>query len=414
MDDARFDHLTRHLARRISRRTALGAGLGAGLVGLAGRLARRAAAQPATPSLAAAPATLRTGGQVVGLAPDGRAVAALTSDGLCLFAVPTGTRRVCGDLAGRQIQVEPAYVAWSPDSRRLALAETTLRTFRDGDLWLMTAATGQLTDLTPDGFHNRPYFSLSGQKPISGTAYEDVLPAWSPDGTALAFSRSPFVDGNRAGTVLVVRRTAGGPVRTVTTVSPDLPGALVYGLAWAPDGRTLYYTDLDPTHDATKTGVYAVGVDGTGQRKLLGVDRRHGAPLILGVGATGTWALIGYTTGAPVPQPDTITYALLALPGGRVTVLTPRAGATPSLTIPAATFSPAGTTLLYAVQPASGGGARLIARDLTTGAETVVATVPRLVVSTLGQGLTWARNGTVAAQTARDAVTLVALAPRPR
>jgi Tol biopolymer transport system component len=49
-------------------------------------------------------------------------------------------------------------VVWSPDSTRIVFSEQTFVTFKDGDLWVMDAATGTLTNLTDDNYTDAIFF----------------------------------------------------------------------------------------------------------------------------------------------------------------------------------------------------------------------------------------------------------------
>jgi len=68
--------------------------------------------------------------------------------------------------------------------------------------------------------------------------------AWAPDGSAIAFTRSPR-DGHAPCAILIMAST-GGQER----LAGHCRAALTSRLSWAPDGRTLYFSDA-----ATKGGV---------------------------------------------------------------------------------------------------------------------------------------------------------------
>src|SRR5579884_4035843 len=302
-------------------------------------------ASPGGPSAAGKP----LGGRVIGLSPDGSAIATLSVDRkkLCVLAAATLAQRVCADLVAHQLDPKSEFISWSPDGTRLAIAEDAFVTLLDGDLWVMDARTGKLTDVTPDALHGKPFLAVDGA--VTGTNHVDVTPAWSPDGTMIAFSRSTFVDGVPRGNTLAVVPAAGGTVRTVLQVTSAEPGVLYYGIAWAPDGHTLYYSYMDVSSTNPVSGIYAVGVDGTHRRKLLGRSPTLGRPAIVQVNATGRTGLVLYPdalAGFSVRGP---IYATLDLRTGKASPLSPPAGSPQLSWVNLATFSPDGRSLLLGV-----------------------------------------------------------------
>jgi len=81
------------------------------------------------------------------------------------------------------------------------------------------------------------------------------MPAWSPDGTKLAFARG--WDGN-----VWVRDLETGEERAVTT-----SGLNDQSLDWSPDGRWLLYTKRDGNY--TRADLWRVPADGPGEEKPL-------------------------------------------------------------------------------------------------------------------------------------------------
>ena len=76
---------------------------------------------------------------------------------------------------------------------------------------------------------------------LSTTAAEDVSPAWSPDGSTLAFLRRLGEDRNE---VLLVPAT-GGPERKLATTR-SYGQARLHELAWSPDGHWLAVSHREP------------------------------------------------------------------------------------------------------------------------------------------------------------------------
>jgi dipeptidyl aminopeptidase/acylaminoacyl peptidase len=91
--------------------------------------------------------------RIISMSPDGRWIAAVRPgprdrDGeLCVFAVETLEERACASLSGLHAGIRLEDVTWSPDGEHLAFTERALISYIDGDLWLMDAANGELTNL---------------------------------------------------------------------------------------------------------------------------------------------------------------------------------------------------------------------------------------------------------------------------
>lgn len=189
--------------------------------------------------------------------------------------------------------------AWSPDGTRIAYARTYyVDDHWESHIWLINA----------DGTGRRQF--------TAGDVWDDE-PAWSPDGTRLAFSRqwggARDADGDRADQdrYIAVMGLDGSGRRALSpggrwdsfpawspdgseiayiggsgvwAVSPDGTGfrrvaAGVHdggGLAWSPDGRRIAFarpaeTDRDTDSDTDKSGaLVAVEVDGIAETVLVG------------------------------------------------------------------------------------------------------------------------------------------------
>ncbi|MEO8293850.1 MAG: hypothetical protein ABI635_12040, partial [Actinomycetota bacterium] len=103
----------------------------------------------------------------------------------------------------------------------------------NADVWVMNASGGDLTNLT------------------ASSADADAAPAWSPDGTQIAFQTDRGGNGNLE--IYVMGANGSSP----TPLTNDQGGDTAP--AWSPDGATIaFVTDRDGNAE-----VYAMAADGT-------------------------------------------------------------------------------------------------------------------------------------------------------
>ena len=168
---------------------------------------------------------------------------------------------------------------WAPDGHRVALVaedpdtakpktpapividrfqfkqdESGYLSKRRRHLYVVDIETGKATLLTPGD-------------------YDDLLPAWSPDGKSLAFvsKRRPDADRDNNWDVYVMEAVPGATPRQLTTFEgPDDDPDYESRPAWSPDGRSIAYLQGGPL----KLIYYAV-------QKLAVVPAGGGAPRIL-------------------------------------------------------------------------------------------------------------------------------------
>lgn len=134
----------------------------------------------------------------------------------------------------------------SPDGRRL-LYQSPVGDGDQTDLFLLDVRSGRRTRLTTGG---RSY-----------------SPAWSPDGSMIAYSVAEEI---------VVTPAAGGPVRFVTRCRlPNCIGDLAP--SWSPDGSQLAFVRQEDGGATFQT--YVVNVDGSGLHRLTSGPLDHESPM---------------------------------------------------------------------------------------------------------------------------------------
>jgi Tol biopolymer transport system component len=138
---------------------------------------------------------------------------------LAVVSVEEGQARLVG---GRDLVADPD---WSPDGREIAVALPTLKpevpTLRNTDIYAVDVATGRRRALveTPNAF--------------------ETSPAWSPDGSRLAFARwrsTTQFDGEAS---IHVMRSDGSGEREVLAHRHYASGP--FNLSWSPDGTELAF-----------------------------------------------------------------------------------------------------------------------------------------------------------------------------
>jgi TolB protein len=170
--------------------------------------------------------------------PDGRRIAFSAGDGkrAGIYAVTVASCAL--------VRLGPPanLIAGSPDwsSANVIAFDATKRGGTEQGIYTMTADGGGVRRLT-DG--------------------PDLFPAWSPDGTRIAFARGGYAestDDAYANRNIWVVSSVGSGLRQVTD------GRWHGSADWSPDGERLV-TDTEP-------GVVELGVDGSGRRVLLEGD----------------------------------------------------------------------------------------------------------------------------------------------
>jgi dipeptidyl aminopeptidase/acylaminoacyl peptidase len=183
-------------------------------------------------------------------------------------------------------------LAWSPDGRRLLVAsdDEVIVVNADGTGRVVIAgstdAPGVLPAWSPDGSRvavperhqgDTQIFAVdadgSHRHQISSQVLFASSPAWSPDGTQIAFGAAALPDGTISG--LYVVGADGSGIRRIAA-APDGWAADPWGPpSWSPDGRRLAFDTMQNPTDGVNAGhfqLYTVGAEGTGLAPLAGPD----------------------------------------------------------------------------------------------------------------------------------------------
>jgi Tol biopolymer transport system component len=330
-------------------------------------------------------------GRAVALSPDGQMVAAVEPNtSICIYDAQTVEQISCADASGLNSGIRTEDIVWSPDSTRLAFSEQVFRYFNDGDLWVMNAQTGALTNITDDHYDGPVVIGAD-----EGASYfADVAPAWTPDSQFITFSRTTFVGSQSQGNTVAQAPAAGGEVETLATVSAEEPGVFYFGGGWSPDGASFYYSVSHTDSDDPDNGIWVYDPATGGAHQLAASDPDLGPLALLEVSPAGDRLLGWYPLAAG-------TFGMSQ--EGLLTLVDAATGALNPLPDPSgngdaswiATFSPDGQYLLHAAG-IDVNSLDYWVTDLASGQSTEVASDLALATPIeLGLGPVWASNGTV-------------------
>jgi TolB protein len=143
---------------------------------------------------------------------------------------------------------------WSPDGSRIAYTAFEVET---GSVSIYT--------MNPDGGRQRP---LLGSSARAGHAIWDTLPAWSPDGTRLAFQSNRDNDSFQNFDIYTINADGSDMRRLTRSRGYD-------GMAtWSPDGRQIAFG----SNRSGNAELYVMDADGSNLRRLTYQDGYDGQP----------------------------------------------------------------------------------------------------------------------------------------
>jgi dipeptidyl aminopeptidase/acylaminoacyl peptidase len=294
-------------------------------------------------------ATPETGEREPRWSPDGRYLAFLSARGdeeerkkggqVWLLDRRGGEAQKLTDLKGGV-----ADYAWSPDGKRLCLVVNDFDPTSDPEKmegWKRKTPPPVVIDRyhfksDEGGYLTRLYthltvFDVATKKAEILTAglFDDASPAWSPDGTSIAFisNRTPDPDRNENTDVYVIEARAGAPARALTTFEGRDSGRP----AWSPDGKWIAYLQGDESKlyayhldklaivpstggaskvltgalDRAVSGEIVWAADGASLRVVVEDDRSsYAAKVAVATGAVEKLTALERTASAIAPHPD--------------------------------------------------------------------------------------------------------------
>lgn len=199
----------------------------------------------------------------------------------------------------------------------------------DGTRVVVTLADGDYESAGPEG-ESLMVVDVDGSDrrdvtpPTQGVA--DHTPAWSPDGTQIAFVRQSYDGSTSSAGIWTVPADGGEP--TEVAVDDDR-FVQVEGTSWSPDGTQIAYVRTEYAEDdsSSATAVWIVGADGSSPRQvapiadLAGLDWSADGARILAGGYDAT-SVVDVSTGSVTTVDGVLRDAHWSTRDGRVVGVT--------------------------------------------------------------------------------------------
>lgn len=193
------------------------------------------------------------------LSPDGTRFAySEHGSALCIYNV-LGMQQRCADTRSLR-DFDPDTVYWSPDGQWITFTTRSLITFRDSDIWVMNAQTGEITNLTDDGTDELGFI-----RPSDIPADLDLSPRWLPDGRILFLRYNRANDVTSAPNLFAVSPESGAEEHLGVLPHGNRP-LLVSKIAPSSDGTQVIYP-VDRIDDEN-AGIWMGDITGDNARRI--------------------------------------------------------------------------------------------------------------------------------------------------
>jgi Tol biopolymer transport system component len=338
-------------------------------------------------------------GMPVALSPDGQWIAGTGRDWeLCVWEIET-LEPTCAEPGN--YQVDPEALVWSPDSRAVAFTQDTARRLIDSELYVFELETGQLGNLTDDGFDGRLPLNPEHGEPVP--VLIDLGPTWAPDSQSIAFGRSFWTAEERGAQQPQILRIdrAGGEPQVLAELTTESPWGVMYPMFEVAGGTLVFaISPADPNNP--NEGIWMLEAGGEPIQIVAGTGLAD-FPYARAVDATDSpdgVLISGWSISLAGQGMGLEPYAFVAnAESGDVVTLGP--GMTP------VRFGPDGVSTIAIVVEGNDGVLTVTAPD---GEVSSMGPVPRSRFEQT-RGLDWASNNTVFLCSGLSSGHLVTLAP---
>lgn len=223
---------------------------------------------------------LNTGGvHVIGISPDSSLlVGTRDRETICILDASTRETVAESDAMPELSLLDIPAMSWSPDGSKLAFNIMPWVVLRDSDIFVMDVASGEITNLTPEGYAEEAHNLMENPE-----ANVDTSPVWLDDDTIL-FLRDSYAGKNDRRVSLETVSIADGKVDiwldlSATDVAPVTTGpiwqlsdgSLLFGIN-ARIGQSIQYDVMVVNPDKTYR---VLNPDGLGHLQLIDANDTH-------------------------------------------------------------------------------------------------------------------------------------------